>query len=68
MFVESIRFKRTVKSEWERGYYIGETDNSDKSCFLDSNYKPINRDKSGSLDLWDYETDTEKWIQFRCAE
>lgn len=44
MFVESIRFKRTKESRWERGYYIGDTDNSRKSTFLDSNYQPIKRD------------------------
>lgn len=65
MFVESIKFKRESTSKWERGYYIGDTDNSPKSTFLDSNYQPIERDGLGALQLWDYCTDTENWIQFR---
>jgi hypothetical protein len=44
MFVESIKFKREENSEWERGYYIGQTDNCDKSVILDSNYKPLDKD------------------------
>ncbi|NFH01368.1 hypothetical protein FC831_13955 [Clostridium botulinum] len=65
MYIESIRFKRTIKSEWEKGYYIGDTDNSDKCCFLDINYKPIKRYEQCDLDLWSYETDLEDWLQVR---
>ena len=31
MFIESCRFKRDKDSEWEKGLYIGETDNCEKS-------------------------------------
>lgn len=41
MFVESIEFKRTEESEQEKGYYVGDTDNSLKSIILDKNYNPI---------------------------
>lgn len=68
MYVESIKIKKTSESEWERGYYIGDTDNSKKSVFLDKDYKPIERDSCGILQLWDYHTDTDRWIQFRCDD
>jgi hypothetical protein len=67
MFLESIKFKREKDSEWERGYYIGKTDNSEMSVILDRNYKPVPRDAKG-CDCWDYITDTDKWMQFRCEE
>ncbi|MBU5333581.1 hypothetical protein KQI61_15385 [Anaerocolumna aminovalerica] len=62
MFVESIKFQREQGSEWERGYYIGDTDNSNKSTILDANYKPVLER------LWDYHTDTDNWVQLRCNE
>nr|WP_308545680.1 hypothetical protein [uncultured Lachnoclostridium sp.] len=68
MYVESVGFKRTKESEWERGYYVGDTDNSEKSVFLDSNYNVIPRDKLGVLQIWDYKVDTENWIQFRAND
>jgi hypothetical protein len=67
MFVESIQFKRTKESEWERGYYVGDTDNSNKSVVLDINYIPLHKDEEG-CNCWDYHTDTENWIQFRCND
>lgn len=67
MYVESIRFKRTEFSNWERGYYVGDTDNSNKSVILDKEYKPLPYDKEG-FRVWDYHTDTENWIQLRCNE
>lgn len=68
MFVESIKIKRTKDSKWERGYYIGDTDNSKNSTFLDSNYQPILRDENGALQIWDYKIDMENWIKFRCND
>jgi hypothetical protein len=62
MFVESIKFQREKGSEWERGYYIGESDNSSKSCILDANYKPILEQ------LWGFHTNVDNRIQFRCSE
>ncbi|HHT98183.1 MAG TPA: hypothetical protein GXZ90_09865 [Clostridiales bacterium] len=62
MYIESIEFKRYKTSEWERGYYVGETDNCKNSVKLDAKYQPI-LDK-----LWDYRTDTDNWIQIRCNE
>lgn len=67
MYVESIKFKREKDSEWERGYYIGDTDNSEKSVILDKDYKPLDRDMNG-CSIWDYCTDITNWIQFRCNE
>lgn len=67
MFVESIRFKKTEESEWERGYYVGKTDNCEKSVILDLNYKPLEKGRDG-CDVWDYHTDTENWIQLRCND
>lgn len=72
MFVESIKFKRTEKSEWEKGYYVGETDNAKKSIILDKNYIPVtdysHEEKDKNTYVWDYYTDTVNWIQFRCNE
>lgn len=68
MFVEGIKIKITKDSEWERGYYIGDTDNSNNSTFLDSNYQPILRDENNILKIWDYCTDLDNWIQFRCND
>lgn len=68
MYLESIKFKRTRDSEWESGYYIGDTYNSENSTFLDSNYQPILSDEFNSLNLWDYKTNLGNWIQFRCNE
>lgn len=67
MFVESIKFKREENSEWERGYYIGQTDNCDKSVILDLNYKPLDKDEDGCT-VWDYCTDTTNWIHIRCND
>ncbi|HBJ1650889.1 TPA: hypothetical protein LA460_000108 [Clostridium botulinum] len=59
MYIESIEFKREEKSNWEKGYYIGDTDNSDKSIFLDLNYKPLKNQ------LWNYRTNLDDWLQVR---
>ena len=67
MFVESIKFRRTETSEWEKGYYVGDTDNSAKSVILDKDYKPVT-DYENNVYVWDYHTDIDKWIQFRCEE
>lgn len=67
MFVESIKFKREENSEWERGYYIGQTENCDKSVILDANYKPLDKDQDG-CSVWDYRTDTNNWIHLRCND
>lgn len=64
MFVQSIIFKRMEYSNWEKGYYIGETDNCDKSVILDSNYKPLEKDENG-CDVWDYKPDIENPINIR---
>lgn len=62
MYIESIKFKREKDSEWEIGYYIGDTDNSDNSTILDSKYKPVLNQ------LWDYKTDLNNWFQLRCND
>lgn len=65
MYVESILFKREKESEWEKGYYVGDTDNSDKSVILDINYVPLRKDEDGSS-CWDCRINIENRIQFRC--
>lgn len=65
MFVESIKFKREKDSEWERGYYIGETDNCENSVILDEKYQPLSKDEKG-CSVWDYRIDIENWIHIRC--
>lgn len=65
MFVESIEFKREFGSDWEEGYYIGDTDNSKKSTVLDKNYTPLERDSFGCLRVWDYRTNTQSRVQLR---
>ena len=67
MFIESIKYQEEERGEWKRGYYIGDTDNSKNSTFLDENYKPLQNNHEG-FQLWDYHTDTDNWIQFRCNE
>lgn len=67
MFVESIRFQREKNGKWERGYYVGETDNCEHSVILDSNYQPLPKDENG-YEVWNYHTDTTNWIQFRCGD
>lgn len=67
MYIQAIEFKKTKESEWERGYYIGNTDNSDKSTFLDKNYQPLNKDQEGCC-FWDYRADLNNRIEFRCNE
>ena len=67
MYIESIEFKREKDSQWERGYYVGETDNCKNSVLLDSKYQPI-KNSEESCGVWDYRTDTENWIQLRCNE
>ncbi len=65
MYIESIRFKRKKDSEWEKGYYIGETDNCENSVILDEKYQPIPKDENGYR-VWDYKTNMENWIHIRC--
>ncbi len=65
MFVESIRFKREKDSEWERGYYVGETENCENSTILDERYQPLQKDENG-CSVWDYKTDITNWIHIRC--
>ena len=67
MYVESIEFRRTKDSDWEKGYYVGSTDNSEHSIILDKYYKPIEEDENGNY-CWDYRTDIENWIQLRCND
>lgn len=50
MFIESIRFKRDKDSDWEKGLYIGETDNCENSVILDAKFQPLET-------AWNYETD-----------
>lgn len=47
MYIEKIRFKRETKSEWEEGFYVGETEKSENSVILDSKYQPIGRAEDG---------------------
>lgn len=65
MFVESIKFKREYGSEWEDGYYVGETDNCKNSVILDAKYQPLPKDENG-CSVWDYKSNIDHWIQFRC--
>lgn len=65
MYIESIKFKREKNSEWEKGYYVGETDNCENSVILDKNFRPLQRDENG-CDVWDYGIDVENRILIRC--
>lgn len=53
MYISSIKFKRDEISEWESGFYVGETDNCENSVILDSRYKPVEKDEDG-CSVWDY--------------
>lgn len=59
MFIESIKFKREQNSEWEKGFYVGETDSCENSVILDEKYQPLET-------AWNYETDITNWIHIRC--
>lgn len=65
MFVESIVFKRKEDSKWEKGFYVGETENSENCVILDAKYQPVEKLEDGSW-IWDYKTDVTNWIQIRC--
>lgn len=67
MYVESIIFKRTKESDWEKGYYIGSTENSEHSIILDKNYVPLKKNEKG-FSCWDCKTNIHDWIQFRCKD
>lgn len=58
MFVQTVEFKREQSSEWERGFYIGRSDNDgkDKSIYLDNNYQPLPRDEKG-CQIWNFRHD-----------
>lgn len=47
MYIRSIKFQREQNSEWEKGYYVGEGENCDDSCILNSNYRPV------TGEIWD---------------
>lgn len=47
MYIECVEFKRTKVSNWEKGYYIGENGNTLKSCFLDVDFEPTEKDEKG---------------------
>ena len=66
-YIESIVFKREESSEWEKGYYIGDTDNSSRSIIVDKNYSPLAKDEGGSS-CWDYRTDIDNWLTIRVQE
>lgn len=65
MYLSSIQFKRTENSEWEKGFYVGAYENSEKSVILDSNFKPVTPDKDG-CSVWDYTKDVSTGIVFQC--
>ena len=63
MYIESIKFKREENSDWERGYYIGETDNCENSVILDDKYQPLSKNDCKG---WEYITDIENGICIKC--
>ena len=65
MYVESVKFTRTEDSEVEEGFYIGETDNSEKGVFLDKDYNPLPKDEDG-CSVYRYWANLENHIQIRC--
>ena len=67
MFVESIKYQEKEHGEWKRGYYIGDMDNSKNSTFLDEKYQPLPKNEEG-FQVWNYHTDVDNWVQFRCNE
>lgn len=67
MYIESIVYQKEEKGEWLKGWYVGETDNCKNSVFLDENYQPLQRDIDG-CQVWNYRTDVEKFVQFRCND
>ena len=63
MYIESIKFKRHEDSQWEEGYYIGDTDNSNKSIMVDRNFNELKKDKDGCR-CYDYRVTGDICIQF----
>lgn len=66
MYLTSIKYQEKEHGKWKRGYYIGDTDNSENSVFLDEKYQPLLKNEEG-FQVWDYHVDTDNWIQFRCG-
>lgn len=62
MYIEYVEFKRTKSSNWEKGYYIGENGNTLRSCFLDVNFEPIEKDEKG-FRVWDSRADLDRRVQ-----
>lgn len=62
MFIRTIKFQIEREGEWLRGYYVGEDENSNNSCFLDSNYQPI------TTMVWDYKVDFKNNISINIPE
>lgn len=67
MYIESIVYQKEEKGEWLKGWYVGDTDNSKNSTFLDNNYQPLEKNESG-FQLWNYKIDIDKFVQLRCND
>ncbi|GAA0083337.1 hypothetical protein [Clostridium sp. CTA-6] len=67
MYIETIKFKREEKSEWEEGYYIDKYENCNDSIILDKNYQPIGKDEKG-CSVWNYQSNLDNRIQFNIPE
>lgn len=67
MYIESIVYQKEENTQWLKGWYVGETDNCKNSFILDKDYQPLSRDEKG-FQVWNYKTDIEKFVQFRCND
>lgn len=65
MYIESVIYQKEEKGEWLKGWYVGETDNCKNSIILDKEYQPLSRNDEG-FQVWNYTTDTSKFVQLRC--
>lgn len=64
MYIQKVIFKRNRDSKWEKGLYVGETDNSIKGVFLDTEFNPIPKDENG-CSVWDYKADLEQCFELK---
>lgn len=67
MHVESIEFKRTANSPWERGYYVGNCENSDSSTILDKDYQPLPKNETG-WEVYNYKAATVNHVRISFPE
>lgn len=58
MFIQAIKYRIVEKGRWLNGWYIGESENSNKSLLLDENFQSLDC----SL-IWDWQEDPRNYFK-----